>query len=150
MNREPRGYSVCESLHLIPSERCCFERVLPHVRNLQGTYGLSPGDSFFPMCWFMLTFLNSLWALIIHAGGVSSPSGQLFWNTVLFSHLAPRNDLCENSRKHQSTVCQRYSISTEIQSSHKHLPHDSLCWQPASAQVAIYEATAPILSSVPV
>ena len=69
---------------------------------------------------------QSLWALIIHAGGVSPPRGQLFWNTVLFSHLAPRNDLCENSRKHQSTVCQRYSISTEIQSSHQRVPHKSL------------------------
>ena len=86
---------------------------------------------------------QSLWVLIIHAGGISCPRGQLFWNTVLFSHLAPRNDLCENSRKHQSTVSERYSISTETQSSHKHLPHNSLCWQPASAHVCNFWSNSP-------
>lgn len=41
----------------------------------------------------------------------------------------------KNSRKHWSAVCQKYSISTEIQSSHKHVVHSSLCWQPPAAPV---------------
>lgn len=149
MNREPWGYSVCISVSQ-PTGELLLWAYSARREELPRDLRVLSRRLLLPHALDNVDFSeSSLWALIIHAGGVSSPRGQLFWNTVLFSPLAPRNDLCDNSRKHRSAACQRCSITTEIQPSHKDLPHDSLCWQPASAQVRNFWSNSPLLSWAP-
>lgn len=75
MNGEPWGYSVCESLHLIPSESCCFE-LFCHMwetsKGPKGPHQHTPPSPCTGSCWLFwtvsLSFNNSCWGTLISQG----------------------------------------------------------------------------------
>lgn len=98
MRREPWEHSTCASVHISsvrnPLHWACSAGWEAFPRNLM----VFSRRWLLPHARVNVDFSEqSLWALIIHAGGVSCPRGQLFWTTVLFTHLAPRKGLNDNS-----------------------------------------------------
>lgn len=73
-----------------------------------------------------LSFNNSCWGSLISQGPAI-----LKYCTIFPSSSKERS--MWKFQKIPKCSLQRYSISTEIQSSHRDVPHNSLCWQPASA-----------------
>lgn len=147
MNGEPWGYSVCESLHLIPSESCCFE-LFCHMwetsKGLEGSLQDIPPSPCTGSCWLFWTvslrFNNSCWGTLISQGPAVLkyctifPSSSKEWSMWKI----PENTEVQSVK--DTPLALRYSPPTNTS------PTTVFAGSPQQPQCAIYEATAPILS----